>query len=301
MQSRFRAVLTRIRVEFRDLVEVVLLPGLAAVMPWPLCFRIFQRAARWTWLYREATERAVQEASRLGWVSDPQQWAADRRLVTLVDHADHFLTRTRSSRWLGRYVEVHGEWPASEHRGLLLTFHWGAGMWALRHAPLAGLQAQMLVAAPKPSDFRGHSILFRYIRARIASIDLALGNPALDVSGNLRPALRALQRNQQVMAVIDVPADAHGASESVQLLGQRARIPRALLRFAVEQAIPVTVFATGIRLTDGHRFIKIQQLGVYTEVAPLGEALFKKLDELILETPVAWHFWGEAPRFFTKV
>ena len=33
----------RLRTELRDLLELVLLPGLAAVLPWQICFRIFRR------------------------------------------------------------------------------------------------------------------------------------------------------------------------------------------------------------------------------------------------------------------
>ena len=53
--------LSRPRVEARDLVELVLLPGLAAVLPWPLCFRLFRRLSRWGWPYRAACEAAPAE------------------------------------------------------------------------------------------------------------------------------------------------------------------------------------------------------------------------------------------------
>ena len=39
-------------------------------------------------------------------------------------------------------------------------------------------------------------------------------------------------------------------------------------------------------------------LGVYTEPEKLVRDVFHKLDTLLLENPAAWHFWGEASRFF---
>ena len=46
----------RLRTELRDLLELVLLPGLAAVLPWPLCFRLFRwLACAARWLMRAAT------------------------------------------------------------------------------------------------------------------------------------------------------------------------------------------------------------------------------------------------------
>ena len=40
----------RLRTEARDLIELVLAPGLASVLPWPWCFAIFKRLARVRWL-----------------------------------------------------------------------------------------------------------------------------------------------------------------------------------------------------------------------------------------------------------
>ena len=44
----------RLKREVRDLFELVLIPGLAAVLPWPVCFALFKRISNWRWLYREA-------------------------------------------------------------------------------------------------------------------------------------------------------------------------------------------------------------------------------------------------------
>ena len=37
----WRSVVQRLRREGRDVLELVLLPGLAAVLPWPVCFKLF--------------------------------------------------------------------------------------------------------------------------------------------------------------------------------------------------------------------------------------------------------------------
>jgi len=83
-----------------------------------------------------------------------------------------------------------------------------------------------------------------------------------------------------------------------RLLGRRARVPRGLLRLAVDQALPVTVYLTGLRVADGRRFLRIHSLGVHDDVARLAQAVFAHLDQAIREDPPAWHFWGEAPRIF---
>ncbi|QIL43016.1 hypothetical protein G7045_01360 [Acidovorax sp. HDW3] len=289
---------SRLRTELRDLLELILLPGLAAVLPWPLCFRIFRRLARWDWLYHNACHTALAQARAHGWALDEADWLLKRRLITLVDHADFYLGRTRSDAWMARHLRVEGTWPAPGASGLLCTFHWGAGMWGLRHAHAQGLVAHALVAALEGAHFKGRAVLHWYARARTAEVARALGCPTLDVSASLRPALRALRQDEQVLAAIDVPSDQVAASEPVTLLGLRALMPKALLRLAVEQRIPMTLYLTGLDFATGKRFVRVQTLGVRDDVGTLAREVFQTLDHAIQAEPAAWHFWGEAPRFF---
>lgn len=288
------------RAQVRDAVEL-LLPALAAVLPWPFCFRLFGRLARWDWLYRDATRRALAQAQQRGWLGpDEREWARCRRLVTLVDHADFFLARTRSDAWLRRYVQVQGHWPKGGQPGILLTFHWGAGMWGLRHARLHGMQAHALAASLDKAHFKGRPVLHAYARARTACASAELGYPTLDASASLRPAVKALAGHQQVLAVIDVPADAVSACQMVTVLGQPARVPRGLLRLAVDRRVPVTLYLTGIDFDTGQRTLFIQTIGVFEDVDDLAAQAFALLDNALRQSPPSWHFWSEANRFFVN-
>lgn len=289
---------TRLRVELRDLLELVLLPGLAAVLPWPLCFRIFRKLAGFNGLYREASDAALVQARHFGWALDEADWLRKRRLVTLVDHADFYLARTRSDAWMGRYLDVSGTWPAPGTRQVMCTFHWGAGMWGLRHARAQGLQAHALVAPLSGAHFQGRSVLHWYARARTAEVSRALGCQALDVSASLRPALRALRDDEQIVAAIDVPSDQVAASEPVVVVGRQMWVPKALLRLAVEQRIAVTLYVTGVSLDSGRRTLQLHPLGLQDDIATLAQQVFNTLDKAIQSEPAAWHFWAEAPRFF---
>ena len=289
------------RPHLRETLELVLLPGLAAVLPWAWCFWVFQRlSARCRWLYRDTCECALREAQVRGWVSPDQAplWLAQRRLVTLIDHADLYLAATRSNRWMQRHLQVQGQWPVAGQAGILATFHWGAGMWGLRHAQQAGLTPHALVAPLNGAHFAGHPVLHRYIQARTAYVAKALGCATLDVSNSLRPAVRALRNNEQVLAAIDVPSDQVAASVPVQIAGMAARVPKALLRLAVEQKVPVTVYLTGINMDTGQRTLRIVPLPVLENLDALVEAVFIHLTEALHQDSVAWHFWSEAPRFF---
>lgn len=292
----------RLKVEAKDALELVLIPGLAALLPWPLCFAIFKRLARMRWLYRSQVEAALYQARRYGWAGEDEvHWQWVRRLVTLVDHADYYLVLTRGDAWLKRHFVVQGEWYPPSHASFLLTFHWGAGMWSLHHAANAGLQVHSLVAALDGAHFKGRWVLHQYAKARTAMMSHISGPPTLDVSASLRPVLKALRARQQVFAVVDVPADQVSTSQSIELLGIRAQVPRALFRLAVEHKVPVTVYLAGLQLADGQRFLRIHQFGIYGDVDALIKDVFQVLDQAIRDNPAIWHFWSEAERFFGPV
>jgi hypothetical protein len=74
--------INRPRREARDLFELVLLPGLAALLPWSLAFRLLRRLARAISPYADATHAALEQASARGWVGDAAHWSLVRRVVT---------------------------------------------------------------------------------------------------------------------------------------------------------------------------------------------------------------------------
>lgn len=293
-----RVMLRRIRTEIRDVIELVLVPGLAAILPWGICFWIFKRLARWSWLYHDASTRALMHATQRGWVANPREWGAERRLVTLIDHADFYLARTRGDGWMRQYLRVEGVWPAVDFPAVLCTFHWGAGMWGLRHAAVSGMRGHPLVAPLCRDNFAGRSVLYWYACQRTACVGRMVQSVPLDVSASLRPVLRALRANEQVMAAVDVPADQAHASISIPILNQRARVPTALLRLAVEQRVPVWVYVTGVNLKSGQRFLRLISMPFKENVEEMTQQVFSELDNIIQECPAAWHFWGEAERFF---
>lgn len=292
--------LQRCRTELRDLLELFLLPGLSVWLPWRWCRRVFVWLARRPWLYRSEVQRALAQATRLGVLQgDPARWSATRRLTTLMDHADYFLIRWRGLPWMHKTFDVRGQWPQSGTAGLICTFHWGCGAWALAHMRAAGLQVNALVAALDADCFKGRTVLHAYARARTEMVARQLGRPTMDVSASLRPVFEALRSNEQVLAVLDVPADQASASQCVSLLGLQARVPTAMLRLAVKQRVPVTLFLAGQGAGE-RRFLEIQQLGVHSDLEELLHVLYAELDRMLRENPAAWHFWGEAERIFTE-
>jgi phosphatidylinositol dimannoside acyltransferase len=291
--------MARLRSEARDLLELVLIPGLAAVLPWPLCFRIFRWLCQRDFLYREACHEALAQAQRYGWVpGDASEWLWARRLVTLVDHADLYLVRTRSNRWLARYLSVRGTWPDPRRPAILCTFHWGAGMWSLRHAVNHGMRAHAVIARHTRATFPGQTVRFLYYGARIRAVADTLGRRPVEIGTSPRQLLNALRAGEQILAAVDVPSDQVAASQRIELIGLPARMPRGLFRVAAESGTRMTVFLVGIGLDDGRRTLRIHQLRQHGDTEALMAEAFSFLDDAIRAEPAVWHFWQIAPRVF---
>lgn len=289
----------RCRNEARDLLELVLLPGLAAILPWSWCFALFRRLAHWHWLYRTPCNQALDQAKKRGWVGpDEAQWIWRRRLVTLVDHADHYLGLWRSDAWMRRHLHVTGQWPTVGQTVLLTTFHWGAGYWGLRCAAAHGLRSHALVATLESPAYQGRTLLTWYARARNAHVARTLGAPTIDIVHRLRDVVRALRNHKALLGLIDIPSDDAKASITVDVLGLKASVPRGLMRLVVDHKVPVVLYITGLNTDDGSRFLHIQPLDAGDTVESLAERLFGELDRLIRSDAPAWHFWSIAERFF---
>lgn len=302
------------RREWRHLRELFLLPALAALLPWPVCFRLFRWLCQHTQVYREEASEALQQALAYGVVTvdDAAQWLWQRQLVTLVDHADLYLSATRGQGWMRRYWHTQGAWPEPGKAAVLLTFHWGAGMWALRDAAAAGLAPHMLLAAGHDS---GSSVANTYARWRAAQVQRCAGRPlvpvhtphAADVSDSASRkrrvppgALRAVtDAGEALLAVIDVPPDQAGRSMKIDINGLPACAPLALFEMCAAHGWPLTVYWTDICLRTGHRLRvahTVQTSG--RSSTELADECFAHLASLLREQPVKWHFWALAKRYF---
>jgi hypothetical protein len=297
MGGRGKAVRDRLRTEAKALIELVLLPGLAAVLPWRLCFPLLRAASRLPFLYRQRCEDSLAQAQSLGFVDDPTRWLRHYRLVTLVDHADLYLSRFRGVGWLRRHLTRRGGWPEPGQAFIGCTFHWGAGMWALRDLAASGVRAHALVGSIPEGHFRGQTVVGRYSAQRVAEVGRALGTEPLDVARDRRRTLAAIDGNEALLAAVDVPADQAAASRAIRFLGQAIRVPHGIFRLAARRRLPVVFYLTGLDLRTGKRFLHISEPLVSSDVDQLVLAAYETLESWVRRQPEGWHFWFIFDRF----
>jgi hypothetical protein len=276
-------------------------PLLAASLPWPSAFALLSRVARSDAVTFDAEAAAWAQAARLGATRLPEAggevdeatWRRAWRLVQLVDHADLFLARTRGDRWLDRHVDVHGAWPLAG-AFLALTFHWGAGLWALRDLGRSGHRARFLARRLSDAEFGGDPWRRRYMTLRVDATERATRAPLISTGGATAKISASLARGNPIVALCDVPLPAPRTKIDVPFRGRRLVMPRGLIAIVCEQAIPVVVFSAGLDRTTGRRRLDIAPIERFRDPTTMAESLAHRLDELLERDPAAWHMWPYA-------
>lgn len=281
----------------RSLRELAVIPGIGALLPWPLGFRWLSRQARNDALYREVCEAAAAGAESVFEIGNPDVWKRRHRLVRLIDHCDLWLTRSRSAAWLDRYVDVEGEWPRTGPF-IAMTFHWGAGLWALAHLHRQGLRARFLSARIDRAAFHGDGIAHWYARMRNAAVERMGGGPVIYTGGASASITSALAAGDVVVALYDLPADERRSTVTTMVCKRPVRLPAGLARLAAAGQVPVVPFAMDFNEVTGHRRLRIEPAFTPSDAQAFADRLGQSLTRLLGENAAAWHFAAFAPHFF---
>jgi len=277
----------------RQLTAFVVLPTIAIVLPWQLAWRVLRAYAERGNFLHEETERARAPCDAQGLVQDVHAWTKRHRLTRLVDHVDPVVSMTRGDRFIDRHVVVAGD-PIPAGPCIFIGFHYGVGLWALRHLRRLGHRVSFIAAAVTAQHFPGQRIAFAYMRLRKLGVERAGGAPVIVVGGSGEKIRGALRAGTSVLALIDVP-DATTPTLAVPLLGHDVQLPDGILRIAVSEGVPLVGYVAALDPQTGTRRLRFTRLADHPTQAL--RALAAMLDAAIREDPASWHFWAEWPRF----
>jgi len=291
----------RLRHAARDALEWLLLPAVSAVVPWRWGFRFYCRVAQSDRLFGAATRSVLAASAARRPPAEPTAWAAAYRLVQLIDRADLWLSRFRSDRWIDRHLEVEGDaWPDRPFVGI--TFHYGAGLWAIRHLCRGGRRASFLSLRLERGFARGSLLPHAYARARLREVERAGRAPVIYTRGSFAEMRAALGRGVSILGLIDIPPGRAHSGMPVQFLGDRAWFPTGLLRLARIENVPVAVFTLGCDRATGKRKLHIRCLPAHDPGASENDEerlqiIARELEQAIDADPPAWHAWADLPLF----
>lgn len=279
--------------------ELFLLPAMAALLPWRWCLPLFRRVARGRRLYAEV-DWMLRGAHSAGVVDNEEEWRSALRLTRIFSYADLYLSMFRTDRWLARHVDVTGNWPQGAF--LAVTYHWGAGMWALRHLRAHGKRTAFLSIRFDRSTFHDSRLRYWYGLLRTRETARAGGGAGVIFTGGSSAEIAAAHReNVCVMALVDVPPKPTQATAPVVLLGRPARLRRGLARLAIEQNIPMVSFRMNLDRESGRLKLWIDEpLTASTEDGLMGE-LAANFQAALDEDPCAWHSWSDVQCFLDPV
>jgi len=291
---------TRLRLELRSLVEHWLLPMTAVPLPWPIAFRLLRAFARYPGLYEEEWRPALAQARAFVAIDDERDWAYRYRLTRLVDHADFWLSRTRSARWLRRYVDGAAQFPLRDRAAVGVFFHWCAGQWSVRALRANGPRAAVLAGRFSTRSMGGARLGFLYGHVRLKELARAGGRPLIYAPGTVKRALADLAAGHWVIGTPDVPPTETAFGQPVRLFGRPALFAEGLLLIARRAGVPVVVFTLALDLDTGRRELRVS--GPFDPADPeLLQRIADYWQGLLREKSWGFTLWPALPAWFAAV
>lgn len=294
-------MLRRVSESIKDLTELFLLPSLSGILPWRLTRAAFRRALTEGALYWDESKAAFEVARNFIPIPHPENWMQEYRLGRLLDHADLYLTLTRSDRWIDHWVRVEGEWP-KEGPFVVITFHYGSGFWGVRHLRRAGHVVQAVRRGFDRALFGPRMLQYRYAVLRIWATDRAFGEKTIpDDIHSLRRLLRTLRDGQSILGLFDVPADNTRNALMIPFLGRTAAFPKGLLYLAKVAHAPIVVYTVRNNYDSGIKTLRIAPPISVTEEQRAAKEVVSILESALRECSSEWHHWAGIGQFLEGV
>lgn len=289
--------------EIKQLLGHSLLAGMVLLLPWSLTYALLRFSTRLGFGKTEFESAAVVNMQRFGYASNPYLSARQLRLHRLIDLADFYKSWWMPRAWLRRYWRVSGDpLPNAQHYPavLFVTFHYGAGFWALRYFQQHDLSMAALYRPPPPPKV-GERFHYCFFWWRLRSILRLTGTAPIrvgDQKSELNALVRRLVKARLPVGVMpDIPTAADHAV-AADMLQHKIYFASALLRLVIKKNIPIVLYTSVLDLTDGGRNVHLQVLDQYSSVEALAQNLADCLAAAIEADPTAWHLWPWAHEVF---
>jgi hypothetical protein len=287
-----------LRLELRSWISFWLLPALAVPLPWPLAYRLLRRIARHPGLYAEEWRAALAQARQFIRIEDEADWAWRYRTCRLVDHADFWLSRTRSVRWLDRYVDGARHFPHGDRSAVGVFFHWCGGQWAIRALRRSGANTAVLAGRFGTRAMGGAWLGFLYGHVRLRELARAGGRPLIYAPGTVKRALAEIAAGNWVAGTPDVPPTETALGVPVRLFDRDAWYVEGLLVIARRAGVPIVMFTLALDFDTGRR-----ELRVGGPFDPHDPALLQRIADywqgLLQEKSWGFTLWPAMPAWFT--
>lgn len=283
----------------------IIVAALTLLLPWALSFRALRLLTRLKLGSSPYDPHAYAHMHQQGFIADRNVLLRQIRLHRLVDLADFYKSYVTTSGWVSRYWNRSGDMLPSptEHPAVLfVTFHYGQGFWALNHFKQHGLNMAALYRPP-PKAF-GELFNYYFFWIRLRRIQSMTGTRPIRVgatNSELRLlAHRLLKERAPIGVMPDIPVSSHESALQATLLNKSIYFPRALLRLAVKNRIPVVLYTSVLNLRTGARDVNIECIYSPDSESALAQGMASSLERALLNDPTAWHLWPWSREIITE-
>lgn len=281
----------RLKSWIQDWLACYALRFIATHLSWQVFFRLASLSSRIEAFFRDDADSALSMASRFVEIKNARLWKANYRLARIVDQVDAYIARKVDAGWIERNVCVTGTWP--EQACVVITFHFGTGVWALQNLRINGRTSAFLTGVITKEAHAARPCGYQAELDHLRVVEEISGSPTVSVGGSIGKMRTLLGNGVAVVGLIDVPGVQPKHRSSVDFFGQQTGFPTGLLYLAETERRPLVVFTCHLDCATGKRMLDIHNLGHVGEGSL--QAVVDVLQSAISRESSAWHFWPHLP------
>lgn len=288
-----------IKRELRDLLSLWLVPGLAAILPWHWCLRLYWRLAASPLLMREEVAGSRGGREMLGLPRDDDRFDRRFRFGFLLEHADVFRALGRGWRGLAATMPLSHPPAADRSGGLCYFFNFNQGLPALATLRAAGLQVHLVYRSLDSRPAGVGLARYAYMRLRLHMVAVVCGNRGIGTGGARERIARTIDEGGLVCVAADTPPRPNTGLVRVRFPGEREAWWRSgILKLALQLPGPRRCFSVHLDWETRQRKLELIELPQSEDLGELVTLLNDEFLSALERQPELWFYWPGPQGFF---
>ncbi len=288
----------RFRQELNDFVTYFLMPLPALLLPWRIAYRWYDYLAGKPWLFEQRVQAACQNAQRLLTIEDMASWKRQHRLTLIIDHTDFWISWLQPGR-AGRLLQATGAWP--KHRPYVVVgMHYGCGFMLMRALQRAGVDPYFILRKTPSQLFKGQRVRQFYVYLRLRHQKKMFPGKCYHPGTYPRRLLRGLDQQNNILVLVDVPADQGRPVQTIELFGQQAYIDRGMFDFLVRRKLRYVTYRTALNFATGQRTLTIFSACQQDSGSCFWAQMNQFINQTLAQDSSQWHLWQVASLYYVE-
>ncbi len=286
----------RIRKELTDFATYYLMPLPALLLPWPLAFRWYYYLAGKSWLFEARVKAACINAGKLLQIDDMQQWKRQHRLTLMIDHIDFWISWLQPRRAL-RLTHTVGTWP-EKGPFIVIGTHYGCGFMLLRELHRAGVDPHFIIRKTPSHVFRGRRFLQFYEYIRLRHHIKLFPHRCYHPGTYPRKLLRGIEHRQNILVLIDVPAERGRPRQEIHLFGYRACVDHGIFNLLIRKQLCYVSCQMRLDFNKGQRHLMVATARQTKTASDFWQEMDQFITDSFTHDSSQWHLWQVAQLYF---